>query len=132
MEWKESYSCNIEIIDQQHKELIELGNQLYQIAMNKDLVEQKEQVKQVFQKLKIYTLEHFSYEEELMIAHGYKGYDLHKAEHEGFIEMLNEKVLHFGFTPSEIVDMILFFMDWIGNHIIISDQMYAKEFKLKK
>lgn len=126
MEWKANYSCNNEVIDEQHKRLFEVGNHLYTVAMNKNLNEQMEQVKVVFQKLKMYTVEHFSYEEQLMLSNECQGYEKHKEEHNNFIIWLKEMEQDFLYTSEMIVEMILYFMDWIVSHILVVDKMCVK------
>ncbi|MEA1890408.1 MAG: hemerythrin domain-containing protein, partial [Pseudomonadota bacterium] len=61
--WKEEYSVGIDSIDQQHKKLLSLINQL-QTAV--DYSTGKEFEREALDELVTYTKDHFSYEEGLM------------------------------------------------------------------
>ncbi|MCW8962845.1 MAG: bacteriohemerythrin, partial [Gammaproteobacteria bacterium] len=83
-EWKDEYSVGIDSIDQQHRKLLNLINQL-QTAVNYSTGESFEQ--EALDELVDYTKTHFSYEEGLLEKYEYPGYEPHKAQH---IEMINK------------------------------------------
>jgi len=78
-EWKPSYSCGVESIDEQHKALVELITTL-QRAMAEARV--KEEVSEIIENLVFYTRYHFAWEEQWLDQHGFKGLAVHMAEHE--------------------------------------------------
>lgn len=84
-EWDESYSIGIGKIDEQHKQMIWYINELQvAFAYNKiDIVEE------VLDKLKSYTISHFSYEESLLEKGNYPHLAEHKKAHEAFINRIN-------------------------------------------
>ena len=62
LEWKDSYSIAIDEIDAQHKKLLAIANELYDLSTgNAD--NYKNEVSKALKKLTDYTEYHFSYEE---------------------------------------------------------------------
>lgn len=123
MQWKDSYSVNIREIDEQHKKLVGLINDLFD-AMTQG--HGKEVLGKVIQGLVDYTVFHFGTEERLFQAHGYPETAQHKAEHERF----TQKVLEFkkGFDAGTALltkDILKFLSDWLNGHILVVDKKYG-------
>jgi hemerythrin-like metal-binding protein len=72
--WKPEFSIGVESIDQQHRQLLAIIN---------DLNRPDDQVEflAVTVKIKRYVEQHFAYEEELMVKYGYSKTKEHAAEH---------------------------------------------------
>jgi hemerythrin len=125
VEWNERYSLGIPKIDEQHKELLRLTNELYAACLNDDN-EAKEQFKNTISALVHYVSEHFSAEERLLERVKYPKYAEHKAEHESFVKKMLEQVSCFkegkSFVPNNFVRYL---KDWILSHIAVSDKHYA-------
>ena len=83
VEWKDDYSVGIDSIDQQHKKLLNLINQL-QTAVDYSTGEQFE--REALDELVDYTKTHFTYEEGLMRDNDYPDFEPHKAQHEKMFE----------------------------------------------
>ena len=96
IEWNDEYLLGILEIDNQHKKLLSLANELYDIASG-DGEKYKLQMSIVLKKLTDYTVYHFSSEEAFMQKHGYSGTSAHKMAHDGFISEVNT---HFVFIPN--------------------------------
>ena len=60
--WTPDLSVGIEIIDNQHKRIVEYINQLHEARIRQD----KEAISQVIEELVDYTLSPFSFEESMM------------------------------------------------------------------
>ncbi|EJO5348763.1 hemerythrin family protein [Clostridium botulinum] len=124
--WKESYSCNISKIDNQHKRLFELADKIYTIVSVNDGYDHYDEIIETIRTLKEYTVFHFSYEEEVMKKYEYSDLDNHKIEHDAFIkkissineEEIDEKQKKF------LMDLLAFIVNWIENHILKSDLKY--------
>src|SRR5690242_1785241 len=84
-EWDDSLSLNIPLIDEQHKESIGWGNDLYD-AVKKG--EGAQLIGDVLSKLIGYVFKHFSEEERLMLAHDFPGFSSHRQEHDSFVAKL--------------------------------------------
>jgi hemerythrin-like metal-binding protein len=132
IKWDESLSVGVEAIDNDHKELINLFNQLYAscsapegtlIATEADTLA----------RLLDYTKHHFQREETLMRQEDYPDYAFHKELHDdlllitlNFQEQLQSSEIH------EITDETLEFLrSWIVNHIMAVDMEFANYMKLK-
>ena len=127
--WKDNFSVNIKIIDEQHQELFKIGNSLYNIISIKDGIDRYDEIIKILYELRDYAIYHFDYEEKLMVDNGYDSFDIHKSQHEAFMDKVrsideldvDEKQKKVG------MDLIIFIANWIENHILKSDMEY-KEF----
>lgn len=85
IEWREALSVGNDGIDADHKRLITLINKTDDLlSSDRPCSELREVVDQLWK----YTQEHFSREEDIMIAVGYAKYDQHKRAHSDLIEQL--------------------------------------------
>ena len=121
--WKERYSIHYQGIDQQHKELLAILNDLV------DLVEQRtesDQVRAVFGRLCDYAMKHFSAEERFLSASGYGRLAHQQAEHAWFINRILELDRSYDPTDPTLLDTTLSFLkEWFTDHIMKSDQDYS-------
>ena len=123
MDWKEEYSVKISQIDQQHKKLIELINQLND-AMSKGKA--KEVLDKILNDLVSYCASHFKLEEQLMQTNGYPGFAEHKEKH----DKMTAKVLS---LKKEVaagkkmisLDVMKFLEQWLDKHILGTDKKYG-------
>ncbi len=83
--WKAEYSLGIPSADAEHKELIELLNEIHDGLLRPGAGESA--VFEFFGELYAKISAHFALEEKLMREHHYDGYAEHKADHE---RLLNE------------------------------------------
>ena len=90
VEWKDEYSVGIDSIDQQHKKLLGLINQL-QTAV--DYSTGGEFEREALDQLVDYTKTHFSYEEGLLEQNAYPDYEPHKAQHVEMIKKVEEVLI---------------------------------------
>lgn len=84
--------------------------------------------------LENYAKEHFSYEEDYMLAHEYSAYEDHKAMHDLFIEKYKEfktRISDAKPSPALVSDVQIYVGNWFLNHISIEDQKY-EEYILSK
>jgi len=125
MQWKEIYSCNIPSIDAQHKQLIHLGDKLYTLALEYSFETSNHELTAIFQELKSYAFNHFNEEEALMTQYNYPDLEAHQREHQTFRTHMDELEKSHKLDTETIMELILFFMKWITNHIMISDKKYA-------
>ena len=128
MEWTEEYSVDIVKIDDQHKKLIGIINELYEALSIEG--SKKEAINKVIGELYDYTKYHFSAEEELMRKFSYPQYINHKSAHDNFIM----KVVEFqdeyrqGRVLILSVELIQFVRDWLFKHILTVDKQYSSFF----
>ncbi|MDR2343916.1 MAG: bacteriohemerythrin [Spirochaetaceae bacterium] len=134
VEWHERYSMGIPKIDEQHKELLRLTNELYASCLKGNDDESKARFKLTIGAMVNYVSEHFSAEERLLQRVNYPGYAEHKREHDSFVKKVLEQVKEFhdgkSFVPNNFVRYL---KDWILSHIAMSDKKYSEYiFKLKR
>ncbi len=129
LEWKESYSVGIESIDNDHKKLIQLINNL-QTAI--DYKTNNEFEKKTLAEVIDYTKYHFSREEDLMENNGYSDFVAHKAQHEKMIAKVTELVQAYekdeseGIKAGAIESLLMYLKSWLINHINGTDQEYSE------
>jgi hemerythrin len=131
--WNNSYSVGIPLIDDQHKELINLTNKLFNSC-----IQGNESSKVIFMRTirgaVDYVGYHFSTEEKVMERINYPGIATHKKEHADFVKEVLHEVEEFKngkkFTP---ISFVHYLKDWVLSHIAVSDkQMGNYILKLKK
>ncbi len=121
--WSDTYSVKIGLIDSQHKNLVNIINELHQAMITGH---GKEQLGIILSTLIKYTQFHFKTEEGLMESHQYPEYSCHKTEH----DQLTKTVLDFRdkFQRNELgltTEVMGFLKDWLSKHILGSDKRYA-------
>lgn len=127
MEWNESLSTGIEIIDNQHKELFNRINELV-AAIKQHICKYK--ISDVINFLEEYIHLHFGEEERYMQMYDYPEYKHHKAQHEKFIsnfqELKKELIkLEGGKNPGSYelsVETNQIVVDWILDHVAKVDR----------
>jgi hemerythrin len=127
--WKDSMSVNVKEIDDQHKKLISLINELHEWIR---AGEKKDILGDMLEELINYTKYHFSAEERRMKQFSYIGYVEHKHEHDDFTDKvmsLKEKYDKGQGALSEEVSSFL--KDWLTNHILGTDKKYTPFFNSK-
>ena len=121
--WDEHYSVGVRTMDDQHKVLFDIVNELYHAMM-------KGQAQTItgplLAKLVNYTREHFHKEEIAMKATHYPGLAAHTAKHHDLIQQVEK----FGerFHRGDImlsVDLFNFLRDWLTKHIQHDDKDYG-------
>lgn len=123
LQWKDEYSVGINSIDQQHKKLINLINQL-QTAVNYSTGEEFE--REALDELVAYTKTHFSYEEDMMEQNGYPDFDAHKSQHVRMIKKVEEVLAEYEKDRDTAMENALSFLrEWLINHINGTDKEYS-------
>ncbi|OHD55534.1 MAG: hemerythrin [Spirochaetes bacterium GWF1_51_8] len=121
--WNDSLSVSIAAIDDQHKKLIDIMNELHD-AMKTG--KGKDALTSVLEKMAGYTVEHFSFEENMLNENGYPGFNGHKFQHDEFVRKVNEFKKDFASGKALVsIDVLNFLRDWLIAHIADSDQQYA-------
>ena len=130
--WKDAYSVNIAVIDEQHKRLFEIAGNLYDL-MKKKNDDIYDELNATLKELKDYTVYHFNFEEDLMKKYGYPELSAHVVEHTSFIEkIMAVEELDIDEAQKKVqLDLIMFLVDWVTNHILKRDHMYVSFFNQK-
>ncbi len=131
--WKKEFELGIKSIDEQHKCLLDLGNRINELLVNHDDDDDNyDEIYEVIEELRAYTVYHFNTEEELFLKYNYPEYHAHKKEHDDFVAFLksvnpedideNQK----GFLKKLLAQIV----QWVFKHIITTDYMY-KDYLLR-
>ena len=120
LEWSELLSVDIDEIDEDHRKLLEIFN-----LLNHALAERESPDYQaaVLEELISFTSWHFSHEERLMVKHGYRDIDEHKAAHRELIKSAREfqqRTLQPDYSISD--DDVVFLERWLTEHILTDDK----------
>ena len=119
MEWTPNLSVGDPEIDNQHQELFQLVSMLDHAITTHS----PEELGDIIKFLEHYVETHFKEEEDLMIAHNYEEYDLHKSEHENFKEIVKQLREDYDAKHSNthVIFKIRQFIDQLTTHIINVD-----------
>ena len=120
--WNESYSVKIARMDEQHKKLFSLLDELG-TAMLAGTV--RETFGKILRGLAEYAKTHFAQEELLLKQYGYPGYNWHKKLHEEFINQVESFQKEFDSGVALPIKVSVYLRDWLSNHILKVDQQYS-------
>lgn len=122
--WKDEYSVGIKEMDNDHKKLINLINQL-QTAVH--YYTGREFEEKALDELVDYTKTHFKKEEQLLEDNNYAELEAHKELHQKFINKVNDFLEQYK-QDSEVTinDTLEFLKDWLIKHINGTDKEYGK------
>lgn len=127
-EMKEEYYTGIPQIDEEHKRLFEIAEEVYQLQRNEFIADKYDNIKDILNELKDYTLMHFEHEEEYMTSINYNKMFIQKVQHDAFRAKLEE--LEFEDidenSDSVIDDILKFLTDWLVHHILEHDMQIGK------
>jgi len=123
--WDDKYSTGIELIDNQHKNLVDLTNHLYQSCITHN-----ESANGVFResmsRLVEYVHFHFAAELELLKRVNYPEYHEHKMQHDILINQILDAAKCYDegkkFVPNQLVRTL---KDWVFGHIALYDKQFA-------
>ena len=130
--WDDKYATGITMIDNQHKELFSLTNELFNACLDGD-----EMVKTVFketmERMVAYVRFHFGAEQELLQRINYPQFHEHKKQHEELVLDILDAVKGYNegkkFVANHFVRTL---RDWILSHIALADQLYVSYLAAQK
>lgn len=126
IEWDSSLSVNVSIIDNEHKKLISVMNELND-AMSEG--KSKDVLGKILSDLAGYTVSHFKTEERYFSKYGYPEEAGHKDEHDQFVQKVSDLKSKFdGGRVFLSIEIMNFLRDWLKNHIQGSDKKYTEFF----
>jgi hemerythrin len=132
IEWDGSLSVGIDLIDEQHKMLIQ---RLKAVTEAIESNQGEGTIAKTLDFLLDYTDFHFSEEEKQMAGHNYPGLDLQKQQHEQFKDYVKKLVEDFEQEGAvkDIADHIRdFLFNWLIKHIEEVDHQFGQFLKQKE
>lgn len=118
-----SYSVGDDQIDEQHKRIVELINQLTDEFAN---AQDSKLLESVFGELVEYSANHLAYEEKLLEEVGYPHLEEHKALHWTYLEQIsNLSEFTFRNQDKAAEQITVFLKQWWDHHILEEDTDYV-------
>lgn len=122
--WSNMFSVGVTQIDDQHKKLVEMANQLND-AMRAG--HGKEALGKILGELVNYTVYHFGVEEKLMAQHQYPQSPDHKSQHADLVKEVGAFKTKFDKGDTAMsAEIMNFLRDWLTNHIMKTDKLFGK------
>lgn len=120
--WSKEFEVGVELIDRQHRELIDRINKLM-AAIREG--RGREETSGLMRFLQEYVVEHFSAEERFMLRSHYADYVKHKEIHDTFIaelDVLLATVENCGIDSDLVVIVNQKVINWVVSHIFLIDK----------
>jgi len=129
VEWTDKLACGIKVIDDQHKGLVNLVNEMFD-HVSGNYVQEHDYFNRVIQEAVKYVKTHFATEEKILIATKFAGYAEHKKEHENFIRTIVENIKEYeSGNRYTLSTFTRFLKDWVLSHIAFMDKQYFEYFR---
>lgn len=124
--WTDQLNIGIDVIDQQHRRIVEYINQLDDARSNGY---SREEIGNLINELVDYTISHFGFEESLQEEANYPFIKAHKKVHDLFAERVSDYQIKFnrGEDVTKALNSLL--VTWLFNHIKRDDADYVQTVK---
>lgn len=122
--WDTSLDVNVQTMNDQHKKLIDLMNELYE---KNEAGRDKQELVESANALIAYTRQHFADEEQYMESIDYSGLESHKKLHENLLHELESRVEEFSQGHETVLgeEFSTFLKTWLSTHIRGIDTKYG-------
>ncbi|MFY9644458.1 MAG: bacteriohemerythrin [Terriglobales bacterium] len=130
MTWNDKLSVGVNVIDDDHKKLVSLVNELYDgITAGKG----KEALGKILDRLVDYTKVHFDREEQFFARTAYPAAAAHKQEHTDLTKQVLDVQAKYkrGEVLTLSLEVMNFLKNWLVNHIQGSDKKYGPHLNAK-
>lgn len=120
----DKYLTGIPQIDTEHRTLFEIIEEANNLIHAEFLHDKFDEIVKILDRLKNYTIEHFSHEEAYMQSIGYPKLEEQKRAHTAFVDKLCEINLDEldQNQQQSLIDLIDFLLGWLTQHILLSDK----------
>lgn len=122
MPWTAQLELGLPLIDQQHRQLVNLTNALHDELSSS--APSRARIGEVLEGLVDYTHNHFIVEEVLFEEHSYSETAAHKAEHDGFTRRAMDLLMRFDEGQEVTLEALDFLKAWLIHHICKVDRAY--------
>ena len=124
MTWSDALSVQVEEIDNQHKRLVDLVNQLHDAMVQG---KGRDVMGKTLAGLIDYTRTHFAFEQELMARYNYPASLLHKTEHDDLTQkVVDLQSQYLAGKAALSVEVMSFLKIWLATHIQKTDRQFGR------
>jgi hemerythrin len=125
IKWSDEFSVNVDLIDRQHKEFVQVLNELYDVTMSQG---SSKTINDVFKMLDLYTNYHFATEEKYFDEFNFEGSEEHKEAHRAFVQRLGDFKARHDKGEDIVLELLDTTEDWLVNHLAYYDKKYTECF----
>jgi len=122
--WSDVYSLGFPAIDDQHKKLVGIINNLIELDQGGD-TSTKAAFAKAFREAGEYAQTHFHDEEEILKKANYPNLSEHKKKHESFMTELWKEFSSFKEGNGSPLGLVRFLKNWLLDHIARIDKQYV-------
>ena len=120
----DEFRTQIPLVDKEHETLFDLVRQTYELVHDEFRVDKFDDIIEIIEELRDYTIKHFADEERYMKSINYDGLAEQVAAHTAFVEKLNN--IDFDEIDRDQEDaldrLIKFLLNWLVQHILKVDK----------
>ena len=120
----DEFRTQIPLVDKEHETLFDLVRQTYELVHDEFRVDKFDDIIEIIEELRDYTIKHFADEERYMKSINYDGLSEQVAAHTAFVEKLNN--IDFDEIDRDQEDaldkLIKFLLNWLVQHILKVDK----------
>jgi hemerythrin-like metal-binding protein len=128
--WSDDLSVGIDEIDNQHKQFIDMINELH-LAMKSG--KSATVLPQVLTKLGNYAVFHFSHEENVMQSYNFPEFYAHKMIHDKFTKEIKKLFDDLASQKTLLsIEVMNSLKDWLVSHIMGQDKKYGEHIKKRQ
>ncbi len=135
IKWKPEYSCYDKTIDEQHKKLMDMINEMNELSLYDDHIDRYDNIVEIFSSLKDYAVYHFGYEEKMFEEHGYDSFNtkIQILEHKSFVnKVIAINLYELDENQNKTISQVLDFLsNWLEHHILDVDIRFGQFLKEK-
>jgi hemerythrin len=125
MQWYAALDTGINIIDKQHRRIVDYINTLYDASQSSD----RSEAGAILAELVDYTMTHFAFEEGLMEEGGYPYLKAHRRVHQLFTKKVGEYVGRAKAGEDITAELLDMLKRWLLSHIKNDDADYVESAK---
>ena len=124
--WKEEYELGISEIDEQHKKMLSIINDLHDLMGLEEKAEQ-DNIDKIIKEMEDYAIYHFKTEEKYFQLFDYENNESHTAIHNQYVEKVNNWRERYddGKDPAIFFEIFNYLQDWWIWHICHTDRDYV-------
>jgi hemerythrin-like metal-binding protein len=127
--WSDEYSVGVAELDNQHKKIIALINEL---NASREISSRSEQLHNILGRIIIYAQNHLDYEENLLRENAYPGYENHLRKHQDYKLKVSDFAVDILEYREDLPEKLLNYLNqWWTAHILKEDMQYKPFFEEK-